>query len=167
MARCRTEFQRFQPLAARLQVVHGLRALVSPFKHACREDIPLRTLAKTDILGPERDARRVSGRERLRRPGFDAAHAAKIDGRCLAAARQHLAAQDIRGAREVGDERIGWLVVDLAGRRHLQQVAVTHHADAVTQHDGLGLVVGERPVMPGCYACFSLVALRVLCRASR
>ena len=61
----------------------------------------------------------------------------------LAAARQHLAQQHVGGAGEIGDEGIGRPVIDLGRRRHLQQLALAHHADAVAQHHGLGLVVGD------------------------
>ena len=49
----------------------------------------------------------------------------------------------VGGAGEIGDEQIGRPVIDLVRRADLQQLAVAHHADAVAEHDRLGLVVGD------------------------
>ncbi len=48
-----------------------------------------------------------------------------------------------RPVGKAGDEEIGRPVVDLGRRADLQQPAVAHDADAVAQHDRLGLVMGD------------------------
>ncbi len=68
---------------------------------------------------------------------------AEIDHAEFAVARHQRAREFVGGAGEIGDEQIRRAVIDLVRRIHLQQLAVAHHADAVAEHDGLGLVVGD------------------------
>ena len=74
---------------------------------------------------------------------LDAIAAADIDHAERAVALEQGPDDLVGGAGEVGHEQIGRPVVDFVRRAHLQQLAVAHHADAVAEHDRLGLVVRD------------------------
>ena len=83
----------------------------------------------------------VADLERMQQRGVGAPALAEIDHAELAVAFDQRAGELVGGAGEIGDEQIGRAIVDFVGRADLQQLAVAHHADAIAEHDRLGLIV--------------------------
>ena len=86
-----------------------------------------------------------AGRARTRVPGLRSRRA-PVSGeaaRLVAAAAQRHRVQHVDPADEVGDERRGRLLVDLARRADLLERALVHHHDAVGHRQRLFLVVRD------------------------
>ena len=64
-------------------------------------------------------------------------------GRGLEAAVTYRAFQAVHGADELGDEAGARMKVDVLRAADLGDAALLHHDDAVAEHHGLGLVVGD------------------------
>ena len=98
--------------------------------------------AKPHVLGPHRDLDRFTrldvGRHQRRE-----AMPSGVDDAELAVALEHAAREQARRTGEIRHEQVGRTIVDLVRGRHLQQLAVAHDANAVAEHHGLGLVVGD------------------------
>ncbi len=143
MPRGGAEFDHFQPAAEQFDAVGGLRALVAAVEHAGGKSIGAVVLADGDVLRPQRDPHLLVRAERMQQRHLAAASVAEIDRAKFAVARHQRARKFVGGAGEIGDEQIRRPVIDRVRRIHLQQFAVAHHADAVAEHHGFGLVMGD------------------------
>ena len=61
----------------------------------------------------------------------------------FAVGRTHGGVEKIGAADEIGDERVGGPLVDLARRADLLDAAAVHHGDRVRQRERLALVVRD------------------------
>ena len=82
----------------------------------------------------------------LDRAGLEGTHRPTVGGRDLGditVGPGHAAGDAVVRTDEAGHEGRLWPVVQILGRAKLLKAAVTHHADAIGQHQCFGLVVGD------------------------
>src|ERR1700676_708469 len=108
-----TEFEDFQAAPEQIDVVDGLRALITAIDNARGKYVGAVLPADRDVLRPQRDAHLVARVERVQQRRLASPAVAEVDHAKLAVASDQSASELVGGAGEIGDEQVGRPIVDL------------------------------------------------------